>query len=328
MTIYDIAKEAGVSASTVSRVINNKSGIKASTKRKVEKLITKYDFKLNENAKSLITKESKLVAIFVSDIRLEHHNTISYEISKKLLEMEYLSVVINIANDFSQINTAINILRQRQIAGMIFIGSIFETPLIREIITKYFISIPIIMTNGYFDLPNVYSVIIDDYNGSKDGVNFLYSKQYKKIAFIGNLNTKSNKEKVKGYIDGLSYNKKQTTPLIIDTYKNNNTLFEIDKMFEENLDIDSIMFSDDFTMFKYISYLMKFKKDIPNELGLMGYNDDLIASLNKPKFTTINNKINDIVNTTVDTFLSVLKNEERAKRVVLLTEIIERETTK
>ncbi len=99
-------------------------------------------------------------------------------------------------------------------------------------------------------------------------------------------------------------------------------------MFEENQDTDAIMFSDDFTMFKYISYLSKFKKDIPNELGLIGYNKDLIATLNKPKFTSINNKINDIVNTTVDTFLSVLNNGKRAKRIILLTEIIEMETTK
>ncbi len=99
-------------------------------------------------------------------------------------------------------------------------------------------------------------------------------------------------------------------------------------MFEENQDTDAIMFSDDFTMFKYISYLSKFKKDIPNALGLIGYNKDLIATLNKPKFTTINNKINDIVNTTVDTFLSILNNEKRAKRIILLTDIIEMETTK
>ena len=57
MTIYDIAREAGVSASTVSRVINNKAGIKESTRKKVQKLLDEYNYTPDVAARGLVTSQ-------------------------------------------------------------------------------------------------------------------------------------------------------------------------------------------------------------------------------------------------------------------------------
>ncbi len=67
MTIYDIAPEAGVLASTVSRVINNRPGINPATRQKVEKLLLKYDFQPNASAKGLVEQSSKIIGVLMSD---------------------------------------------------------------------------------------------------------------------------------------------------------------------------------------------------------------------------------------------------------------------
>ena len=73
MTIYDIAAEAGVSASTVSRVLNNKMGVNLETRAKVERLLRKYNFEPNASAQGLVSNSSKIVGIMMSDIRTSHH---------------------------------------------------------------------------------------------------------------------------------------------------------------------------------------------------------------------------------------------------------------
>ena len=73
MTIYDIAQEAGVSASTVSRVLNGKKGVSVGTRLRIESLLQKYDFEPNASAQGLVSQSSKLVGIIMSDIRTPHH---------------------------------------------------------------------------------------------------------------------------------------------------------------------------------------------------------------------------------------------------------------
>ncbi|MEZ3470190.1 MAG: helix-turn-helix domain-containing protein, partial [Schaedlerella sp.] len=78
MTIYDIAELAGVSASTVSRVINNKPGIKASTREKVKALLKEHNYTPDENARGLVNKNTRLIGILLADIRSAHHTDLTY----------------------------------------------------------------------------------------------------------------------------------------------------------------------------------------------------------------------------------------------------------
>ena len=78
MTIYDIAKEAGVSASTVSRVMNGKPGIGEKTRKKIQNLLKKYNYVPNESARSLSTSETRLIGILLEDTRNAHHALIAY----------------------------------------------------------------------------------------------------------------------------------------------------------------------------------------------------------------------------------------------------------
>ena len=71
MTIYDIAREAGVSASMVSRVINNKPGVAAEKRKKIQKLLEENHYVPNEMARSLVTSSTRMVGILVTDIRHE-----------------------------------------------------------------------------------------------------------------------------------------------------------------------------------------------------------------------------------------------------------------
>ena len=95
MTIYDIASEAGVSASTVSRVINNKKGVNLETSDRVERLLKKYHFEPNASAQGLVSHSSKIIGIMMSDIRTSHHAEGAYFIEQQLQKSGYACIIIN-----------------------------------------------------------------------------------------------------------------------------------------------------------------------------------------------------------------------------------------
>ena len=73
ITIYDIAKEAGVSPATVSRVLTNNANVSKAKKEKVQGLIAKYNFKPNALAKGLSDTQSKVIGIIAADVRNSYY---------------------------------------------------------------------------------------------------------------------------------------------------------------------------------------------------------------------------------------------------------------
>ena len=93
MTIYDIAKEAGVSASSVSRVINNKTGVNPEVRKKVQKLLKKYHYTPDAAARGLVSQSSRIIGILIADIRNIHHTDGAYYIERKLAALNYCCVI-------------------------------------------------------------------------------------------------------------------------------------------------------------------------------------------------------------------------------------------
>lgn len=94
-TIYDIAKEAGVSASTVSRVVNNKPGVNENTRKKVQQLLEKYNYIPNEAARGLVTQSSRIIGILIEDIRVVHHTESAYVIEQEMTRLGYTCITLS-----------------------------------------------------------------------------------------------------------------------------------------------------------------------------------------------------------------------------------------
>lgn len=99
MTIYDIAKEAGVSITTVSRVINQKSGVKESTRERVQQILEKYKYLPNPAAKELADKNSRTIALITEDIRDVHYSSTVFTIEQELSKRGYNCLLINTGKD-------------------------------------------------------------------------------------------------------------------------------------------------------------------------------------------------------------------------------------
>lgn len=151
-----------MAASTVSRVINNKPGIKAETRKKVQDLLDKYNYTPDVAARGLVMQSTKMVGILIVDIRVTHHINSAFVIEQELTKRGYCSIIMSTGPEGENKSEYIRILEQRRVEGVILMGSMFATEQIKEAIQRHLSKVPVVIVNGYLDLPNVSGVLIDE----------------------------------------------------------------------------------------------------------------------------------------------------------------------
>jgi len=328
MTIYDIAKEANVSASTVSRVINNKDGIKDETRKKVQRLLKKYNYCPNETARGLVNKSTKIIGILVSDIRNKHHTDGAYIIEREMTLRGYCCIIFNTGLEESSKAKYMKILEQRRVEGVVMIGSSFQCEQVKQKIQEHLSNVPIIMANGYIDLPNVYGVLVDECKGVSDCVKLLASKGHKKLAYVYDEYTPSAQMKIKGFKDGMNFIGWQGEFPVYQTEPTLQGGYDITKhLMQLNPDIDGIIYAVDLLAAGGCRALIDMNIKIPQQVSIIGSDNSIFGEICYPKLTTLDNKLLDLSITSAQILINEFEGRKSPNKVMLFSSIIEREST-
>ena len=199
MTIYDIAREAGVAASTVSRVVNGKPGVKEETRRRILALLEKYHYSPDAAARGLVKQSTRMVGILIEDIRVSHHIESAFVIEQELTKRGYCSIIMGAGAEEEKKLESIRLVEQRRVEGVALIGSMFSGEAVQRGIESYLSRIPVVLVNAYMELPNVSGVVIDEEKGVESCMELLHGRGRKRIAFVTDQETPSNRRKLEGY---------------------------------------------------------------------------------------------------------------------------------
>lgn len=336
MTIYDIAKAAGVSASTVSRVINNKPGINEKTREKIQKILDEENFSLNQTARGLSTQSTKMIGILLEDIRISHHTESAYIIEQEMTKHGYTCLTFSTGPSKERKAEYIRLLEQRRVDGAILIGSMFGAKEVAKSIGKHLSDIPIVIANGYIDLPNVFGVLVNEEQGVMDCVKLLEQKGKRKIAFLQDHDTPSNNAKRAGFEHSMLLRGFQKDEILVYSLENGdlNPEYTIEngknltKMaLEEHPDIDGIIYSVDLFAVGGLEYMEEKGISVPDQISIMGIDNTLYGKVCRPRLTTLNNKLLETSRYASRMLLEALEQKEISHKIMLFTDIIERETT-
>ncbi len=329
MTIYDIAKIAGVSASTVSRVVNKKPGIKDETRQRIQQLLEEYGYTPNETARGLVNRFSRMIGILVEDIRYSHHVEIAYHIETKLRENGYSGLICNTGFTDEKKVDSIRLLEQRQVDGAILVGSTFQTDAVAYGIRTCLSRIPVVITNGYLDLPNVYGVLVDERDGVENCVELMYRKNHKKLAFVLPNHTPSNLAKQKGFISAMV--QKGHTGGDLWLYEKPTSLeggyAVTGAILMDHPDVEGIIFGEDLAAAGAIRALTDAGVKIPEQVAVIGVDDSLYGEICCPKLTSLNNMMLDTSIEAADILLAALEGRPCRHKSLLFSAIVEREST-
>ena len=154
MNIYDIAKEAGVSISTVSRVMNKKENVNPATRKKVEEILEKNNYTPSAIARGMVSKTMKTVAILTVDIRVPHYSRTAYTIEREFSRRGYEVLLCNTGGELSETVKYLRTVQEKKVDGIVLVGSVFNTLCKKEEIGKLLNNTPVVLADGKLELPS------------------------------------------------------------------------------------------------------------------------------------------------------------------------------
>jgi LacI family transcriptional regulator len=325
-SIKDVAIKAGVSASTVSYVINRKKTVRQETYRKILEAIAEVDYHPNIAARSLKTNESKSIGIAVADFTNIFYIDVLSGIESRLAQAGYSTIVTNSRNSADIERKNLRELIYRNIDGIILIGTGSS---VSEMIAP--IAVPIISMDRIVDNDLVYTISLDNVKGGYIGTKYLLQKGRRRIAFIGFKQQLSSRDRQQGCLDAYEefgidasdnfvYIETEITP----EGGYDSTI----KLFTERScgHLDAIFAASDYIALGVLKALRDLSISIPADVSVIGFDDLIISKYCVPALTTIRQPRFEMGAEAADMLLKVLAHGKVKTRVRLEPSLVIRES--
>ena len=293
ITIRDIACEAKVSISTVSRVLNNTKEVSPELKEQVFSVIKKHDFRPNQIARSLVTRKTGMIAIIISNISNSVFGLMSKGIDSICQQQGYTLIVCDSNNNTENEIKLLRAMNNRQIDGLLFAGLDVTIDVVKEIRAQKYPTVLITQemseSNPEKPMP---TVVNDNIQATKDAIYFLHDNGHRKIAFIGGRENdfSSGQKRFTGYYQAL----KELGLQYIESYVvHGDFTFDsgyncMKKIYEKNTKLPTaVMACSDLTAIGAMNYLDKMNIKVPDTISIMGFDDIEFASYVKPKLSSV-----------------------------------------
>lgn len=291
--IRDIARIAGVSTATVSRVINSPDTTSPAVKKKVMDVINEYNYVPNQMAKNLFSKSSNSIAIFIYDIENPFFSALIKELNNIAFENKITLLICDTEN---------NVDKEREYlyyCQSIRCGSIILTEGVNY---DLFVSESTFQSIAYLDrcaAPSINCVGSDNYKGMQKLVDYLYNLNHRKIAYAGFMEEfQSSFERKEGYIKALASHNIEVDDDYI--FKGNFSYETGVKALEYFLSLrnrpTAIVCANDQIAQGLIMMAYKLNISVPDDLSVVGF-DGVDSMYFYPKITTIKQDIRKIANT-------------------------------
>ncbi|WP_210121527.1 LacI family DNA-binding transcriptional regulator [Treponema parvum] len=328
VTIYKIAKMAEVSASTVSRVINNYPFVKKGTRAKVLRVLSECNYVPNETARNLVNQATKMIGILIADIRTTHHTDGVYYVEQEFSKNGYSCLIYNTGTDPENQAEYIRLLGQKKVEAVVLMGSIYQNETVQNAIMVNIPHVPVAICNGYLDGQNIYGVIADERSGVCDCVKLFADKGCKNIAFITNHYTPSNYNKLAGFNEGFDKFIGNGSKTVIEAGDAIEDILKATvKLLTEKPETDALLYAEDFLALIGLHALYDMKLEIPKDVAVIGINNSRHAEISNPALTSLDNMLYDTSLIAVRNLIEVLKGERVNKKIMICPAIVERSTT-
>ncbi len=344
MKSEEIAKIAGVSRSTVSRVINNYTNVPEETKNKVLEVIEKYNYQPNTCARVLAGKKNDTIGLFIVSTadsenpnRLYNNNYFTQFVNA-IVEcansMGYY-VLINIIYCENDYNRVSEVFLQKRIDGGIVIGTEHEAEVLINVSRN---GCPIALIDydeediriNKSDNDNLIVVGSKDYEGAVSAIEYLIELGHKDIGLLsGRLSTFSGKQRYKAFFDTMSKHGLEVNEdfILYGDFIKSKTISEVTRLINSG-NLPTALFSSNDDM--AITAIKLFKENnikVPEDISIIGFDNIPLSSLIKPALTTISTPVINIVEKTVrELILNINKNKKGFTSYSYDTKMIIRET--
>ena len=329
MNIYDIAKEAGVSISTVSRVMNHKGNVNPETRKKVEEILEKNNYTPSAIARGMVSKSMKTVSVLTVDIRVPHYARTAYTIAREFSRRGYEVSLCNTGGELEETIKYLRTAREKKTDGIVLVGSVFNTLCKNAEISGLLQNIPVVLANGKLELPNSYSVLVDDRYGVSLAVEHLIQKGHREIYYLRDMDTVSAQLKCEGFIAEMEKcGLKNARQQVLETASSiEGGIKAVEQLIRRKQKFTGIVCGEDITAAGVVKALLHYGIKVPEEVAVTGYNNSEYAKICEPQLTTIDNKPELVAMMSVQLLTSLIEKTEVYSSCTIQPELVEGQTT-
>ncbi|MFB5673683.1 LacI family DNA-binding transcriptional regulator [Paenibacillus terreus] len=323
-TIHDVAIKAGVSVTTVSRVMNNRGYISEATRKKVFDAMAELNYQPNEIARSLLRKQSNIIGLIIPNVAHPFFSELANQVEYYAYQHDCKVLLCNSHMDPVKEKVYIDMLKRNRVDGIIMGSHTLEVDEYRHL------NSPIVTFDRQID-PDIPYISSDNYRGGELATELLIRKGCRKIAHIcGNLelNMLSNK-RTDAFLD--TVNRHGVQHVIVETDLNVFAQKDYERIIRqlvhEHPDVDGVFATSDIIAAVAMKEFMRAGKRVPEDVRIAGFDDVSVASWVTPELTSVRQPIAEIGRLAVELIRKQAEGEAVEPVNLLPVELIERATT-
>jgi LacI family transcriptional regulator len=324
--IKDVAKLAGVSIATVSRVFNEGSVVRPTTRQRVLDVAAKLKYTPSAAARGLIMKRTEAIGLLLPDLHGEFFSEIIRGADAAAQGHQYHLIVSSSHNDPSEIAAALRFMRGR-VDGLVIMSPQVHSDLLLANLPK---SLPVVLLNCRIESTAYDTIIVDGFRGARQMVSHLVALGHRRIAIIkGEETNREAQERLRGYRAALAAVGIPREPAS-----------EFDGDFTESSGYEAalriltahprptaVFASNDAMAIGAIGAFHERGLEIPEQISVCGFDDIPIAKYLRPALTSVHVPIRDLGFMSIGLALKRLRprrKQNKPSRVLVATEIAER----
>lgn len=291
VTIYDIAKHCGVSGATVSKALNNNSGVSEKTREYIKDTAKQMGYLPNAQARSLATKRSKNIGVlFYDDTKygLTHQffsqilESLRYEVEEKGYDLFFIAV-----NSVQFKHAYYEHCRHKGIDGAVIVSVDFDDEQVLKLVNS---EIPVVLIDKVIEGKT--SILSKNYEGTRKAIHYLYRCGHRKIGFVhGQLvSNMVTDERKKGFYQGMAECGLEIDENWIQTGRYYDYVAVKDvvkKMLKKEDRPTVLLLPDDYAALGAYKAISELELRIPEDVSLVGHDGLELAEILTPTLTTI-----------------------------------------
>jgi len=326
-TIHDVAREAGVSIATVSRVLQGSPKVQPDTKARIDEAIRKLDYHPNRLAQQFRSQKTKDILVILPEMGNAFHTEILFGIEHVAQKNHYNVLIADSHSDPRIEEHFYEMLGQKQVDGIIS----FSTALPSDQMASYSADYPVVIGCRYIENPDIPNVTIDNFKASADITSYILSLGHEKICYLaGPSDAHVYGDRLKGFLSALSERKVTVSPrMIINCDANIQSGYDtVNKLINAQEEFTAVIAGGDTMAIGAMRALNSLGYRVPQDVAVVGFDDIELSSLMSPPLTTVRQPKHQIGAKAMEILLDRINAKPmRTYRTVLNYELVIRESS-
>lgn len=329
MSVKEIAKAAGVSTATVSRVLNGSDKVRESTAKRVRKVVEEMNYRMDHVARRMKVKQtdSLVIGLIITDIDNPFFSSVAKGVEDVASKNKLVTMICNTNENPEKERFFLNAMLSEKVSGAIIVPTIGNLDFFRELVQDGF---PMVMVDRKPKGLNIDTVSLNNKQGSYDAVKRLVNNGHRRIGFVAGIKGLSNtEERLAGYLEAINEAEIEVDDelIVYGNYVEVGGRKAIADFMSLKNPPSAVFSSNNLMTLGCIKEIYKRRLSIPKDIAIIGFDDSVWAEALIPPLTTVKQPGYELGVNAAELLIKRLRNADtNSIDIVLNPELVVRES--